>query len=121
MYLTANPEKMDEWEKLEPGFESGTMAEFLREHEPAFKEIRSKMPAFFNNIHAILKKTNKYVHKQGFFSFYTTQRLSWSDHREEKIDNKIVADFEETLKDAIGAVAVYRLSIDPLPIILMDA
>ena len=62
-----------------------------------------------------------YVHKQGFFSFYTTQRLSWSDHREEKIYNKIVADFEKTLKVAIGAVAVYRLAIDPLPIILMDA
>lgn len=120
LYLTANPEKMNEWKKLEPGFESGTMAKFLREHEPVFKEIRTKIPAFFDNIHAIQKKTNKYVHKQGFFSFYTTQRLSWSDHREEKIYNKIVADFEETLKVAIGAVAVYRLAIDPLPIILMD-
>lgn len=121
LYLTANPEKMNEWKKLEPGFESGKMANFLREHEPVFKEIRTKMSTFFDNIHAIQKKTNKYVHKQGFFSFYTTQRLSWSDHREEKIYNKIVADFEKTLKVAIGAVAVYRLAIDPLPIILMDA
>lgn len=87
LYLTANPEKMNEWKKLEPGFESGKMANFLREHEPVFKEIRTKMSTFFDNIHAIQKKTNKYVHKQGFFSFYTTQRLSWSDHREEKIYN----------------------------------
>lgn len=120
LYLTANPKKMNEWEKLEPGFESGTMAKFLREHEPAFKEIRTKMPAFFDNIHAIQKKTNKYVHKQGFFSFYTTQKYPYPDHQKESIHNKIVLDFEETLKVAIGAVAVYRLAIDPLPIILMD-
>lgn len=120
LYLTANPEKMNEWKKLEPGFESGRMANFLQKQEPIFKEIRTKMSTFFDNIHAIQKKTNKYVHKQGFFSFYTTQRLCWSDHREKEIYNKIVTDLEETLKVAIGAVAVYRLAIDPLPIILMD-
>lgn len=46
LYLTANPEKMNEWKKLEPGFESGKMANFLREHEPVFKEIRTKMSTF---------------------------------------------------------------------------
>lgn len=120
LYLTANPAKMNKWEELGPGFESGRMANFLREHESIFKEIRTKMPAFFDNIHAIQKRTNKYVHKQGFSSFYTTQQWSWSDHREEKIYNKIASDYEETLRIAIGAVAVYRLAIDPLPIILMD-
>lgn len=120
LYLTANPAKMNKWEELESGFESGRMANFLREHEPIFNEIRTKMHAFFDNIHAIQKKTNKYVHKQGFSSFYTTQQWSWSDHREEKIYNKIASDYEETLRVAIGAVAVYRLAIDPLPIILME-
>lgn len=120
LYLTANPEKMKEWKKLEPGFESGKMADFLRRHEPVFKEIRDKIPTFFDNIRAIQKKTNKYVHKQGYSSFYTTQKYSWSDHREDKVYLKIVSDFEETLKVAIGAVAMYRLAIDPLPIILMD-
>ena len=120
LYLTANPEKMKEWKKLEPGFESGKMADFLRKHEPVFKEIRDKIPTFFDNIRAIQKKTNKYVHKQGYSSFYTTQKYSWSDHREDKVYLKIVSDFEETLKVAIGAVAMYRLAIDPLPSILMD-
>lgn len=120
LYLTANPEKMKEWKKLEPGFESGKMADFLRKHEPVFKEIRDKIPTFFDNIRAIQKKTNRYVHKQGYSSFYTTQKYSWSDHREDKVYLKIVSDFEETLKVAIGAVAMYRLAIDPLPIILMD-
>lgn len=120
LYLTANPEKMKEWKKLEPGFESGKMADFLRKHEPVFKEIRDKIPTFFDNIRAIQKKTNKYVHKQGYSSFYTTQKYSWSDHREDKVYLKIVSDFEETLKVAIGAVAMYRLAINPLPIILMD-
>ena len=120
LYLTANPEKMKEWEKLEPGFESGKMAKYLQKHEPVFKELKTKMSAFFENIRDAQKKTNKYVHKQGYSSFYTTQRYSWSDHREDKVYLKIVADFEETLKVAIGAVAMYRLAIDPLPVILMD-
>lgn len=120
LYLTANPEKMNEWQDLKQGFESGAMVNFLRNHESDFKEIRTKMSTFFDNISVIQKRTNKYVHKQGFFSFYTTQRCSWDDHREKKIYKKIVTDFEETLKVAIGAVSVYRLAIDPLPIILMD-
>lgn len=120
LYLTANPDKMAAWENLESGFESGTMARFLQKHEPVFREMRNKMSLFFNDIYNIKRKTNKYVHKQGFASFYTSQHTSWSDHREEKIYNKIVSDFERTLKAAIGAVAVYRLAIDPLPVILMD-
>ena len=93
---------------------------FLKNNEPVFKDIRTKLPTFFKNLRTIQKKTNKYVHKQGFSSFYTTQSYSWSDHRENKIYSKIISDFEETVKAAIGAVAMYRLAIDPLPIILMD-
>lgn len=104
---------MKEWNRLEPGFESGKMADFLRQHEPNFKEIRSKMPTFFENIRAVQKKTNKYVHKQGYSSFYTTQSYSFSDHREDKVYLQIVSDFEETLNVAIGAVAMYRLAIRP--------
>ena len=89
-------------------------------HEPVFKEIRAKIPTFFDNIRVVQKRTNKYVHKQGYSSFYTTQRYSWSDHREDKVYLQIVSDFEDTLKVAIGAVAMYRLTLDPLPIILMD-
>ena len=120
LYLTANPEKIKEWKKLEPGFESGKMAKYLQENEPVFKELKTKMSAFFENIRDVQKKTNKYVHKQGYSSFYTGQKYSWSDCREDKVYLKIVADFEETLKVSIGAVAMYRLAIDPLPIILMD-
>lgn len=120
LYLTANPKKMEEWKKLDSGFESGKMVGYLQKHEPVFKELRTTMSAFFENIRAVQKKTNKYVHKQGYSSFYTLQRYSWSDHREDKVYLKIVSDFEETLKVAIGAVAMYRLAIDPLPIILMD-
>lgn len=120
LYLTANPEKLEKWKALEPGFESGKMVCFLKNNEPVFKDIRTKLPTFFKNLRTIQKKTNKYVHKQGFSSFYTTQSYSWSDHRENKIYSKIISDFEETVKAAIGAVAMYRLAIDPLPIILMD-
>ena len=51
---------MKEWEKLEPGFESGKMAKYLQKHEPVFKELKTKMSAFFENIRDAQKKTNKY-------------------------------------------------------------
>lgn len=120
LFLMANPKKIKKWNALEKGFESGTMSTFLREKEPVFSEIRTKMGMFFENIRQIQRKTNKYVHKQGYKSFYTTQRLTFPREKVEDIRSQILSDFEETLKISIGAVAVYRLAIDPLPVLLME-
>ena len=38
LYLTANPEKLEKWKALEPGFESGKMVCFLKNNEPVFKD-----------------------------------------------------------------------------------
>lgn len=58
---------MKEWEKLEPGFESGKMAKYLQKHEPVFKELKTKMSAFFENIRDAQKRQinmciNKAIH-----------------------------------------------------------
>lgn len=120
LFLMANPTKMKSWNALERGFESGKMSQFLREKEPTFSEMRDKMEAFFENIRQVQTRTNKYVHKQGYRTFYTCQRLAFPILDVEDARKSIIADFEDTLKVAIGAVAVYRLAIDPLPVLLMD-
>lgn len=120
LFLMANPKKIKEWNALESGFELGSMAKFLREKEPTFSDMREKMAPFFDNIHQVQLRTNKYVHKQGYNSFYTCHRLVFPLFNVEDIRKSILCDFEDTLRVSIGAVAVYRLAIDPLPVLLMD-
>lgn len=120
LYLTANPDKMQAWNKLEPGFESGKMAKYLRANEPVFMDMASKMQPFFDKVREVQQDSNKYVHKQGYKTFYVTKRITYSDDRLKKVYDRIQDDFVQILKGAIGAVAVYRLAIDPLPVLLMD-
>lgn len=70
LYLTANRERLREWQQQKNGFDNGVMAKFLREHEETFKEMREQMKPFFDNVWNTEKKINKYVHKQGFDKFY---------------------------------------------------
>ena len=120
IYLTANPSKEDEWKKLCDGFESGFMANWLKRNEPVFKDIRNKMTGFFDNIRNVQSKMNKYIHKQGYASFYKVTRNSTISQQKAIPEGQILNDFENFLKVCIGAVAVYRLSIDALPVVLMN-
>lgn len=117
LYLTANRNKLKEWQQQKNGFDNGVMAKFLREHEETFKEMREKMKPFFDNIWNTEKKINKYVHKQGFDKFYIHL---WNKNDYQKRVRKIKEDFESYLTVCIGAVAVYRLALDAMPIALMD-
>lgn len=117
LYLTANRNKLKEWQQQKNGFDNGVMAKFLREHEETFKEMREKMKPFFDNVWNTEKKINKYVHKQGFDKFYIHL---WNKNDYQKRVRKIKEDFESYLTVCIGAVAVYRLALDAMPIALMD-
>lgn len=120
LFLMANPTKIESWNALEKGFESGNMSRFLKDKEPTFSEMREKIEPFFEDIRQVQLRTNKYVHKQGYRTFYTCQRLAFPILDVEDARKSILADFEDTVRVAIGAVAVYRLAIDPLPVLLMD-
>ena len=120
IYLTANPSKEDEWKKLCDGFESGFMTNWLKRNEPVFKDIRNKMTGFFDNILNVKSKMNKYIHKQGYASFYKVTSNSIISQQKGIPEGQIQNDFESYLKVCIGAVSVYRLFIDALPVVLMD-
>lgn len=117
LYLTANRNKLKEWQQQKNGFDNGVMAKFLREHEETFKEMREKMKPFFDNVWNKEMKINKYVHKQGFDKFYIHL---WNKNDYQKRVRNIKEDFESYLAVCIGAVAVYRLALDAMPIALMD-
>lgn len=120
IYLTANPNKEDEWKALLGGFESGKMTAWLKNNEPTFMDIREKMHGFFDNVWNVQKRMNKYIHKQGYASFYQVTRNPFLVQQKGTSESQIIMDFEYYLKLCIGAVAVYRLAIDALPVVLMD-
>lgn len=120
LYLNAKPDDMERWVRQEDGFEVGRMSKYLKENEIVFKDVREKMSDYFNYVLEQRKKIDKYVHKQGFKTFYTTYRCSSSNGREEKFRRIVKKDFVRMLKVSIGAVAVYRLIIDPLPVLLNE-
>ena len=120
IYLTANPNKENEWKMQYDGFDSGAMSKWLREYEPTFKDIREKMTGFFDGVRNTQLKMNKYVHKQGFISFYKVINNPIISQQKDIPREQIQKDFESFLKVCIGAVAIYRLTIDALPVVLMD-
>ena len=120
IFLIENPDKKEDWQSLKSGFESNTMPKVLKEKETAFKNMTEKMPAFFGKIGNIQKAIQKYVHKQGYSSFYQVRRNAFLLKRNNLKKEDLVEDFEKYLKACIGAVAIYRLSIDALPVVLMD-
>jgi len=96
----------------------GQMIKFLKENETVFSDLKVKMSKYFDEIELVKKKLNKYIHKQGFNTFYVSK-----NHPINKLNSdntKFKEEFEYFLQKCIGAVAVFRLTIDPFPILLSD-
>lgn len=117
LYLVSNKDKMEKWKNLEKGFEQGKMAQWLSNNEEALIEMKKCMSDFFIRIQEDQTIMNKYVHKQGFQSFYTIHR---NKKDEEFWMTNTQSEFERILCDSIGAVAVYRLALDAFPVALAD-
>lgn len=93
------------------------MLNLLTERGNVFSDIKSKMSEYFKEIEETKNKLNKYVHKQGFGNFYIVRNHSFSGYKDDK---SISNDFEKYLIKCIGAIAVFRLAVDPYPILLRE-
>ncbi|MFB1100530.1 DUF5677 domain-containing protein [Terribacillus sp. JSM ZJ617] len=93
------------------------MADFLEKHKKLFLDVKEKMSDFFNEINETKKRLNKYVHKQGFDTFYVSRNHILNRGRDQ---TTVIKEFESFLEQCIGAIAVFRLCIDPIPILLRD-
>lgn len=119
LYLFSNPEKMKAWRNLEGGFELKTMVPALKLGKEEYADIRLLFNDFFTKLAEDKKLMNKYVHKQGLKSLYFHYNSINASGKPERVE-KLTADFEMILHDAITAVAIYRLIIDPYPILMLD-
>lgn len=118
IYLYIDKKKLPNWNKGEDGFEKGHMAQLLKRDDASFSDVRAKLDNYFNKLRDTERAIDKYVHKQGLATFYTYNGRTPNYHQKHK--TQLVRDFEKYLKDCIGAVAIYRLIIDPLPLLLTD-
>lgn len=118
VYLCCNKKKVQDWNKGENGFEQGRMVQMLKNDNATFSDVREKLEFYFDELRNAEQKINKYVHKQGMATFYTYHVRTPNYYQKHRA--RLVRDFETFLKDCIGAVAVYRLIIDPLPLLLTD-
>ncbi len=119
LYLFSNPEKLKGWRNLEKGFELKTIVPELKVGKEEFAEIKELFSDFFERIAEEKKLMNKYVHKQGYKSLYFHYNSFNAQGKPERIAS-LTKDFETTLHDTITAVALYRLVIDPYPILMLD-
>lgn len=114
LFLFSHPEKLKQWNSLKPGFHLNKMLKSLKKCMSSFSEIWELYEDFFKDLKQKKRKINKYVHKQGIISFYNAC-----------IDNKkqnqhIKKDYKEVLEATITAISIYRLAINPFPLLLLD-
>lgn len=107
--------EMIKWKKEERFPLHNQMINQLDHRKSDFADIKKEMQDFFNEIEEVKQRMNKYIHKQGLNKFYTYRGDDFSKNQEKRI-----SDFEFFLIKSIGAVAVYRLVVDPLPLLLLD-
>lgn len=94
-----------------------SMVKSLEEQKAIFLDVKEKMPIYFDGIKSTKKLLNKHVHKQGFDTFYVSRNHFLNQERDQA---PVIEEFEFCLKKCVGAVVVFRLCIDPFPILLMD-
>ncbi len=108
-------EQLSKWKKQGsfPMFKD--MVKFLTANQCTFHELNMKMKDLFKQFIVVKDKLNKYIHKQGLRTFYTSR-----NHPLSNIEDDLSVEFVEYLEKCISAVAVMRLTLDPLPLLLLD-
>ncbi|ELI6456089.1 hypothetical protein RRM46_002331 [Flavobacterium psychrophilum] len=109
--------ELRKWRNEERFPQQGQMLNQLQNRKKEFSNIKEKMSLYFEEVELIKNKLNKYVHKQGFDKFYIHRKYPFKKNFDE---TKMLKDFESSLIKSIGAIAVFRLAIDPMPLLLND-
>lgn len=90
----------------------------LEKSSAVYQEVREALPEFFNEQAIRLKQVQKYVHKQGYKTFY--ERGFKSTAQEITRRKFMVNDFNSFIINSLAEIALLRLCIDPFPILLRD-
>lgn len=114
---TNRKQELIKWKKQEKFPMHNQMLNELQKRKTVFADIKEKMNSYFDEIEITKQKLNKYVHKQGLDKFYVHRNHPFKENKSNKV---LISDFNDFLIKSIGAIAVFRLAIDPFPLLLSD-
>lgn len=109
--------KFESWKKQKRFPMNNEMLKFLESNEDIYSDVFDNMSDFFSVINKTKRTLNKSVHKQGYEYFYVARNHPINGDKDYSI---YIKKFIEVLYICIGAVAILRLTIDPMPVLLMD-
>ena len=84
----------------------------------AYLEVKEALPDFFIEQDKLLRTIQKYIHKQGYKSFY--DRGFTNQEQEARREKEITSTFKQFIKNSLAEIALLRLCIDPFPLLLRD-
>lgn len=115
LLLSDDEDRLKEW-KAKAWFPMDKAVKgLLEKNNAAYSEIREKIPEFFTHYDELLRTANKYIHKQGFDSFY-----AYYVRANAEAEEKRTALFVELMKHAIGMILIMDIALDPLSLALSD-
>ena len=111
--LDSNKYKL--WREKERFPSDKAVKEQLNQQNEAYNEIKTVIPEFFDKYDDLLKRANKFIHKQGFDTFYTYKHSLNAKDIEERTTL-----FCSFLKYGIGMMLIMNIVLDPLSLALSD-
>lgn len=105
----------EKWASLDRFPSFSKLSKMLYSKDIEYRELLEQMPEIDELIRELNKKANKYIHKQGHESFYT------KPYEMAPENSKLIReDFTEYFKATVKVCAIFRLAVDPFPILLSD-
>lgn len=105
----------EKWASLDwfPSFSK--LSNMLYSKDIEYRALLEQMPEIDELISKLNKKANKYIHKQGHESFNIKPYEVVSE-----CAKHIREDFTDYFKTTVTVCAIFRLAVDPFPILLSD-
>ena len=104
--------KYEKWVSLDRFPSFNELSKMLRSKDIEYRDLLEQMPEIDELISKLNKRANKYIHKQGHESFYTKPYEVVPESAKH-----IREDFTDYFTTAVKVCAIFRLAVDPFPII----
>lgn len=107
--------KYEKWVSLDRFPSFSELSKMLRSKDIEYRDLLEQMPEIDELISKLNKRANKYIHKQGHESFYTKPYEVVPESAKH-----IREDFTDYFTTTVQVCAIFRLAVDPFPILLSD-
>lgn len=107
--------KYEKWVSLDRFPSFSELSKMLRSKDIEYRDLLEQMPEIDELISKLNKRANKYIHKQGHESFYTKPYEVVPESAKH-----IREDFTDYFTTTVKVCSVFRLAVDPFPILLND-